>query len=252
MKYIRELRFGPPKCWKTGSIVSSYPRPLLVLNIDNGGLDVVREPIMPIAIADFETLCSRVPSALAPISSVDFYDGVQRLIMDAYQPQGNKKSFDSFIKCVNKLATVGCPWATVVLDGITGLDDIIKSYNAAVNPGSLGSALKWASNVGGKIQQIMGVMCGLPCHVVFISHASTPTVEEDTTKEIHIGVVMTSKRLRDIAGGLVSQFFYQCKEGPKTVVYTTDFGFVQGIGARWPANLPPKVGPTYKDIYEGR
>ncbi len=251
MNLIRELRFGPPKCWKTGSIVSSYPRPLLVLNIDDGGLDVIKEPVtlIPRDEATVATWCQKKTADLPPLAAIDFYQGVQRLILDVYQPQGNKASFDSFIKAVNKLVTVGCPWKTIVMDGVTGLDDIIRMHNAAVNPGSLGDGRKWGGNVGAKIQQIMGVMCGLPANVVFISHATAPDASEET-KEIFIGVVMTGQKLRSIAGGLVSQFFYQEKKGGKSIVHTTDFGFVKGIGCRWPQPIPAEVGPTYKEIYE--
>jgi hypothetical protein len=35
--------------------------------------------------------------------------------------------------------------------------------------------------------------------------------------------------------------------GPR--ILTQSFGYVKGIGCRWPANLPARVGPTFDDIY---
>ena len=56
-------------------------------------------------------------------------------------------------------------------------------------------------------------------------------------------------RFKDRIGALLSQFFYATKENGKAVVYTTDKGFVKGVGARWPADLPAVCGADFKSIY---
>jgi len=40
-KLIRELRMGPPKQFKTGAVVGTYPKPLLLCQFDRGGVDIV-------------------------------------------------------------------------------------------------------------------------------------------------------------------------------------------------------------------
>jgi hypothetical protein len=41
MKYIREGRMGPPKSFKTGAVLGTYPKPLLCLEFDESGGDII-------------------------------------------------------------------------------------------------------------------------------------------------------------------------------------------------------------------
>jgi hypothetical protein len=237
---------GPPKCFKTGSVVGTYPRPLLVLNFDSEGLDVIKDPISPIAPEVFEAQCKE--PLKDGIYVVDFCDQQQKVMMETYAPQAATKPFKDFIETVNKLVRVGCPWKTVVIDSVTGLGDVILAHIASTNSSSLGSALKWAPMIGGKIHQCMGVCAGLNAHVVFIFHSSSPSKNEETS-EISVAPLVPSQWMRDRAGSLVSQYFYQCIEGGKPMLYTKDNGYVRGIGARWPSDLPLKVAPDFNSIY---
>lgn len=248
MKLIRELRMGPAKAWKTGAVVSTYPRPLLVLNFDQEGLDVIKEPIINIEPDKFAETCKLADQP--PLSVVDFCDTNTKVVLEAFQPQGNGKPFKAFVDTANHLVRTGCPWKTVVLDSLSGLSDVVLAQIAATNSNALASALKWAPMIGGKIHQIMGVLTSLNCNVVIIAHSTSPSKQEETTGEITVNLIAPSQWLRDRAGTLMSQYFYQCKEGGKPVLYTTDSGYVKGLGCRWPENLPTKVGPTFKDIYE--
>lgn len=248
-KLIRELRMGPPKAFKTGAIVGTYPRPLLCLEFDQEGLDIIKDPITFITPAEVDTYCKRTSADLGDkIYAIDFCDTQQKVMLEAYAPQGNAAPFKTFVEGVNKIVRGGCPWKTVVLDSVSGFSDAILAHVAQTNSGALGSALKWAPMIGGKIHQCMGVMTGLPAHVVFIAHSTSPSKDE-TTSEVSVSPIVPSQWMRDRMGTLVSQFFYQCKENGKAVIYTTDQLYVKGIGARWPSDLPPKCAPDFKSIY---
>lgn len=41
MKQIREIRWGPPKSFKTGAVAGTYPKPLLYFGFEEAGLDVI-------------------------------------------------------------------------------------------------------------------------------------------------------------------------------------------------------------------
>lgn len=239
---------GLAKQFKTGAVVGTYPRPLLVLNFDENGLDVIKEPIVDIPAKEFEGFCKQPTDKLAPLSCVDFRDLQQRLMTIVYQPQAAKEPFANFVDCVNKLVKVGCPWKTVVLDSVSGFSDSILGHVAETNSSALGSALKWAPMIGQKIHQCLSVMTTLPCHVVFICHCTSPTVNE-TTSEVTVAPIVPSQWMRDRLGSLVSQFFYQVIEGKGAVVYTSNAPYVKGIGCRWPDGLPQKVAADFKSIY---
>lgn len=251
MKFIRELRMGQGKQFKTGSVVGSYPRPLLVLNFDESGLDIVKDEIRLLTPDEFEAKCKQTSDKLDPITAVDLCDTQTKVMTEAYQPLAASAPFQSFIKIVNHLVKTGCPWKTVVVDSISGLGDVILAHVAATNASALGSALKWAPMIGGKLHQCMGVMTGLNTNVVFICHCSAP-VKDETTQASSVVPLVPSQWMRDRIGTLVSQFLYQTIESGKAYVYTTnsDVAFVKGVGCRWPENLPSKVLADYKSIYE--
>lgn len=252
-KVIRELRFGPAKCYKTGAVVSSYPRPLLCLQFDQEGLDIIKEPITSIGVDKLKDFLNAAKAKgekyVEPkIYELDFCDKNEKLMSAVYQPNGNSAPFSNFVSTINDLVKICCPFKTVVIDSLSGVGDAILAHIAATSPSSLGSALKWAPMIGGKIYQCISVVTSLGCNVVFIMHASSPQTNE-TTASTDITPLLPSQWARDRVGTLVSQFFYQCKDGGKPMIYTTDQVYVKGIGCRWPSNLPSKVGPLFNDIY---
>lgn len=242
---------GQGKQYKTGSVVGSYPRPLLCLNFDESGLDIVKDTIVYLKPDEFEAHCKLKSDQLAPITAVDLCDTQTKVMTEAYQPLAATAPFQAFIKIVNNLVKVGCPWKTVVVDSVSGLGDCILAHVAATNASALGSALKWAPMIGGKLHQCLGVMTSLPTNIVFICHCSAP-VKDETTQSVSVVPLVPSQWMRDRIGTLVSQFLYQTIEGGKAYVYTSnsDVAFVKGIGCRWPENLPSKVLADYKSIYE--
>lgn len=246
-KLIREIRFGMPKQWKTGAVVSTYPRPLLALVFEEGGLDVVQEPIVYIKPSELAEMLTRSVDKIPPIVAIDFCDESKQVLTGMYAATGNREGFESVIMVINLLVQAKTmPFKTIVLDSITQMSEVILRHIAATQAAAMADARKWAGNIGLKIAQIMGVLNSVNAHVVYIMHAEMQQNEQ--TNEISVLPLVHSK-LRNKIGALVSQFLYACKEGGKPVVYTTDKGFIKGIGCRWPANLPPVCGATFKDIY---
>lgn len=248
-RYIREGRFGKGKQFKTGSVVGTYPRPLLCLQTDEEGLSVINDPITIIDPKDFESWCKKKPEELDQngIYSVDFTNiGVTKQITNVYQPTGEKVGFQTFVDTANKLLTIGCPWKTIVVDSISSLSDMIMAHNASVNASSLSDARKWAGNVGGKVAQIVKVLCSVDAHVVFIMHEDLE--KNELSGEVTIYPLIHSK-FRQKVGAELSQFFYQTMENGKAVIYTQNKGLIKGIGARWPQNLPAVCGADFKSIY---
>lgn len=264
-KLIREGRFGAPKTFKTGAVVGTYPRPLLLLNCDEEGYSVfpsktdkVRsdyipfkvfsEDIKPIKVAELPSYCKKKVEDLPPVTVVEVLDFFsQRLVTTNYIPSANSQPLSDFVSAVNLLVQAGCPWRTVVLDSITGLNEIILAHMASTNSKALDSALKWAPMAGGKVAQIMGVLTSLPSHCVFIFHEVIK--ENEQTQVVRIAPLVHSQ-FRDRVGGLLSQWFYSFKQNGKPMLRTNDLGFVTGIGCRWPTNLPDVIEPTYSAIYE--
>lgn len=252
-KLIREGRMGPPKVWKTGAVVSTYPGPKLVLEGDEGGLDIIQKPLEVTYISE-PTLESILSGEAKPpdITAWRFGKNVSLGLTEEYTVTPNYTDFPEFNRIGNML--LRCPpekfpFRTVIVDPITRLSDIIYGHNSAVNPGSMADARKWAANIGLKVQQTMAQFCNLPCHVVFILH--TTTDKNELTSEIRTEPMIYSK-FRELVGGLLSQFFYaDCDPGepPNPYVLTQPQLYVKGIGMRWPLGLPPRVGARFEDIY---
>ena len=268
MKHIREGRFGPPKSFKTGAVVGTYPKPMLVLEFNEGGLDVipttaeppskdrvkvdvVQSDIKYIEPAELEAYCKKLPHELPKITCLDFSRFKKRDITSTYGFEPDSAGFQVVIDCINKLIKVGNPWVTDVLDPTTDLVEMILAHMAKTNKTAMETKgsydpRHWAPMAAGKLHQIMSAMNGLNCHTVFIMHAVTGSNE--TTNEIRTTPMIVSQ-FRDRIGGILSQFLYATKENDKAVVYTTDRGFIKGIGCRWPANLPAVCGADFNSIY---
>jgi hypothetical protein len=262
-KLIREGRFGPPKVFKTGAVVGTYPRPLLLLNCDTEGWSVfpsrtekVREDYIPFEVfaedltfikaSQLSEYCRKKREDLPPVTVLEVLDFKKHVMLQTYQPLANSKPLNDFVLAVNTLVQQGCPWKTVVLDSITGLNDLIIEHVSEDNPKALLDPRKWAPMAGSKVAQCIGVMTSLPSHCIFIFHESFR--ENELTQETRIAPLVPSQ-FRDRVGGLLSQWLYAFKQNGKPMVRTNDFGLVKGIGCRWPSGLPDVCGPTYKDIY---
>jgi hypothetical protein len=264
MKYIRELRIGPPKSFKTGAIVGTYPKPMLVFMFDAGGLDIIpsKPPtandlnrvkldilysdIKKIQPSELPTLCKLKSEELPKVTLIDFTEGAKRLMTEQFTPFSDSKQYKDFNTCVNLLVQQGCPWKTFVLDSITSLVDSLMSHVASSQASWLSDARKWSPAIGGKVLQHVSVMTTLPLHCVFIGHSHME--KNETTGEISV-LPLGPNRLSEQIGSLVSQYFYATCESGKAQVWTRPKGNVKAIGCRWPSDLPQVVDADFKSIY---
>lgn len=261
MKYIRECRMGPPKSFKTGAVVGTYPKPMLYFQFDAGGLDVIPPKGTPPGTVPLDLFYEEIifckpdevgtylTSAEPPkVLCLDFTQERAPGMDLLFKPTATSIPLNAFVNAFNRIAAQRpFPWQTVVLDSVTGFSDAILSHISQANPNALSDARQWAYQVGAKVRQTILAMTSWPCHVVFIMHSA---IEKNEITGVITELPNVYSGLRNDIGALFSQFFYTTKQGTKPIIWTTDQMFVKGIGPRWPANLPPIVDPpTFQQIY---
>lgn len=247
MKYIREGRFGPPKCWKTGSVCDTYPKPMLVFEYEAEGLSIVKgypESCEEVSVAQL--------SSLKPENKLYFLNLVfnpSGAMETTYVPAKDKTTFDTTVSAINELTKLKpLPFKTIVVDTVTGLSDSIWSHQAVTNSAALADPRKWAGNIGMKTSQVIDflTMPSILAHVVFIFH--TEISKDELTQKTSEQPMVYSK-LRDSIGRKFSQFFYQGMVGGVPKIRVKSFDLVQGIGSRWPTFTTEFVEPTFDGIY---
>lgn len=272
MKYIREMRAGRPKTYKTGAVVGSYPKPMLYLGFDRGGIDIIppkaytpKPGDIPvdccyedIAFPKTGTMAAVLKLPTQPV--ITCFDYTTDMNLDLALDYSPTKSQEAAIKFQNpgtgdyNLLTQYIrsgkpfPWKTVVVDSMTGYGDMMKNHLSSFNPNAMIDARQWAFMVGEQQRKLCLSLTGFPCHVVVIFHTQEPEVNEETKQVSEIPNAY-AKSFRDVVSGMFSQYFYACKSGNKPVVKNSDFMFVKGVGARWPAGLPAECAPDFKSIY---
>ncbi len=241
MKLIREGRFGPPKSFKTGAVVGTYPQPLLCLEYDHDGLSIIRDPVTMVTP---EKLMIDLIDKIPPIgiTGVDMTNLNKAVLSEIYVPRPDTQTFPKTVQVINALVK-SCPFKTIVIDTVTGLSDCIYGHQSAVNASALADARKWAGNIGMKVKQVIDTTCQINANVVVIFHSDTE--KNELTGEIR-ELPMVYSKLREFLGAMFSQFFYAT---PDFKVKTKAFQNVKGIGCRWPMNLPDTCGPLFNDIY---
>jgi len=271
VKLIRECRMGPPKTWKTGAIVGSYPKPMLVFMFDRQGLSILpkkgyvpQNGELPMDSC-YEDVVFEKPGSMTAvlakteqprITCFDYTSVMPLEITTDYNPTKSLVAMDKFQQAgtgdYNVLAAFvnsgkPFPWKTLLFDSMTGYQDIVLNHMSSFNPLMMSDARVWAAQTGGKVRQLIASATGLPAHVIFLFHTIPPEAD-DQTKQLQELPNVYSK-LNAVIGGLFSQYFFATKNGPKPVIKHMDFMFVKGLGARFPHNLPPECGPTFQDIY---
>lgn len=267
MKFIRESRMGPPKSFKTGAIVGTYPKPLLYLGFDRGGLDVVppKSVVLPPDYVKFDVRYEEIVHARADemskwlaapeqprVLAFDFtVAGVTDLDM-LFKPAAMSKPLQDFTSAYNTVsahlrAGRPLPWKTVVFDSITGYEDIILNHISSFNPSAMGDARQWAGQTGAKVRATILSLTSWPCHVACILH--TMIDKSELTGMIAELPSVFSAGLRNDINGLFSQVFYATKQNGKPVLWTTDQQLVRGIGPRFPAVIANVVAPDFASIY---
>jgi hypothetical protein len=255
---------GLPKQFKTGAVVGSYPKPLLYIGFDRGGLDVIPSPgatkgptdvLMDCTTADVTyfkpgdiSTCLLAPQQ-PKISAFDFTTCSPKVLTMDFKPEASQLQYQEFIKFYNTLvAAKTFPWKTLVFDGATGFTDAVLNAISSVNPAAMLDARQWAGMAGGTLRKTILSMTQLPCHVVVLLHSFID--KDETTGVISEKPNVYSQVLRDDFFGLFSQCFYSVKDAagnPK--VWPSDKYPVKGIGCRWPQGLPKECGPDYTSIY---
>lgn len=251
-------------------VVGTYPKPMLVFMFDEGGLDsipsktltlppdyirfdCVAEDIVWIKPEEIDKFLAVPTASLPKITAIDFNDTRIKQMDLTFKAIGNSEPMSKFMTVLNKLVTADgrtlrseLPWKTIVLDPVTGFSDIVLAHIAAFNSEALKDARQWASQIGDKVKQMVGVVTSLQAHVVIILHTQLDK-NELTGTIIELPAIYGS--YREKMGGGLSQLFYATKVNGKPVIYTTDQMFVRGIGARWPLGLKPIHEPDFKSIY---
>lgn len=261
MKNIHEARMGPPKSYKTGAVVKTYPKPMLVLQGDVGGMDIITPADLKVMqqesihwLKDEAALKTAVeiPRNAQPALSAYFFR--EEAPPDVTSDFGVIKDVKSHPKFAMALHTLlhskqqPFPWKTVVLDPVTVLSEIALAHFGTVHAGKMEDARKWAGAVGSRVYIHLSHFNSLPCHTVAIFHSKE--YRDELTQAITTEPIFYGQQ-RDMIGGLMSQFFYQNveKEGP--VIWTHPMQLVKGIGMRWPDYLYEKktCKPDFDTIY---
>lgn len=253
IKYIREARFGPPKCFKTGSVLMSYPTPMLVFMFDSEGESILPNgAYVKMTPAELLTWISN-PESLKSVPNrliVSFTHIPTEDMVETYMPVKDGVTFVNIMRIVNYITKMnGFPFKLIVLDSTTALNKAIESHMAATNPSYLADPRKWAPAISMKVLEVVQRLHTIKCHNVVIMHDATPEINDVTKAIVNEPAIYAS--LRQQVSGYFSQFFYQCMENGVPTLFTKDQAYVKKIGARWPANLPEKIPmPTYKAVYE--
>lgn len=256
-KYVRELRMGFPKTGKTYSVVSSYPRPLLILNFEAGGPDCIQESIEYLSVqALLDKLTKK--ETVSPLTCVDFSQFVGKISLTADTAPESTKGV-GYIRIVNALMDY-CPFQTIVTDPYTHWDMEINAYVGALSAGMLtqmkGADVKimsipqWGLAKEKKRSIIQGIQT-LPANIVFIGHIQAE--KDELTGSISY-VPLLSGWLQSAIGGMFSQVLVSDKEvgssGVKYIVRLLDSGLYKNLGGRLAKPGLVTCGPTFKEIYE--
>lgn len=265
MKLIRELRIGPPKSYKTGAVVGTYPKPMLVFLWDKDGLDIipsVKQPPNQKGLIDVDIIysdmvecknandlvayCKLPQDKLPKVLYIPFYKLNKLQMTEEFNPFATSAAYQDFVNAVNYLATFGCPWKTYVMDSTTSLCDAMMMSISNTDKKMLSDARKWSPAVGAKVLQHIGVLNNMSCHTVFIAHSHME--KDETTGAISI-VPLGPNRFAEQVGSIVSQYLYATTESGEAKVLTRPKGSVKAIGCRWPSGLPEVCGADFKSIY---
>lgn len=268
MKHIRELRWGPPKSFKTGAVVGTYPKPLLYFGFDADGLSVIpsKKAGQDASLTKFDCAYEDIvfcePGSLKdwvakPIEQqpkilcVDYTKVRPKKLSLDYMPLQDQAGLNFFQHPqngdYNQIAgKQTIPWKTVVFDGVTGYMEVVLSHFSSLNPNRMADARDWAFRVGQMVKTLMTSITLLPAHVVVLMHDELD--KNELTSQINIIPSVYGKELKNISGGFFSQYFYAKKSNGKPVILSNDALFLKGLGGRWPI-LNGETAPDFNSIY---
>lgn len=249
---IRELCFGPGKTGKTKSHVETYPKPMLVLNTELGGLASVKSiPVQSLNSKDLPALLAKPTAELPPVVAIDYIYRSGGQISLTVAPSYNKDNLTRLITDLN-LVSRNCPFNSVMLDHLTGLSESCVGLIGCDAPAFMADSRKWAGAAGAKAQEVVGFMLGLPCPcVVIIAHETTTT---DEKANITTTTPMVVGSLKGRLSAMCEQVFYsdtmQVDGKLKYILRTVPFGVVKGLGHKGLRDdMPAVCGQSFKEIY---
>lgn len=256
---------GVPFSFKTGAIVGTYPKPMIIALFDEGGLDIIPsrsvleaqrsnkdivqmdvayEDIVWAAPADLPTWKAKPESEQPKILAFSFVDKTNNKLQQDFKVVGDSSAYTAFYHWTNALyGSPTLPWKTGVLDSLSGFQENTLRHYAVFNP-AMADARVWAAQVGDKVKQLLNVWLSLPFHAVVTMH--TQMDKNELTGSIVEEPAIYSK-LRNSVGKMFSQFYYASKQNGKPVVWTADQAFVRGLGTR--SVLPPICPPDFTSLY---
>lgn len=269
MKLIRELRWGPHKSFKTGAVVGTYPKPMLVLQFDADGVSVIpsskqpRDPSLIQLNCTYEDVKFCKPGELGQWVTKPESEQPKVLVVDYttlrpksltldYMPLQSQEGLIKFQQPgtgdFNQIAgKTSLPWKTIVFDGATGYMETVLSHFSSMNPNRMADARDWAFRVGLMLKNVYLSITLCPCHVVCLMHDELD--KNELSQQVLTIPYTYGKELRSISGALFSQYFHAQKNMQgKPVVLQSDQMFVKGVGARWPV-LSGETQPDFNSIY---
>lgn len=269
MRYIREARLGKPKTFKTGAILGTYPKPMLVCMFDNDGHSVIPSkssapnPDLVKMDTSYEDMVIITPVELPKwlekpmeqqprILVIDFFSARCITVTLDVKVLADSTAMQAFVNVTDALFRhvkdkKPFPWKTIVFDSTTGFSDVVLSFVAQYNAPAMANAMLWAPQVAGKVRQAINFMNIMPAHAVTIIHVEVD--KDEMTGAVSEIPSLYSKSLRTDLSGLFNQVFYSTKRNGKPVVWTTDQMLVTGIGPRWPQGLPTECGADFASLY---
>jgi hypothetical protein len=267
MKLIRELRWGSPKSFKTGAVVGTYPKPMLYLGFDVDGVSVIpsaKQPVNPALIkfnvtheeivqcepGKLREWAAKPESAQPKVLCVDYTSIRPNKLSLEYNPIKDQLALNKFqhpdTGDFNCLQAATLPWKTIVFDGITGYSEVILSHFSSMNPNRMADARDWAFQVGQMCKRLCTAITTLKAHVVVLMHDETE--KNDINGQVNTIPLVHGKDMKNMVGGLFSQYFYSAMQNGKPVVWSKDKMFVKGVGTRWPI-IDQDSAPDFNSIY---
>jgi len=265
LKLIREARMGRPKSFKTGAVVGTYPKPLLYLGFDRGGLDVIPTKGAKRGDKDIQMDCcyeditfvkpldigTAMKQATIPkVTAIDFCASMPMVFQLDTKPAASQDQLKSFEQSYNMLVAnqKTLPYKTIVVDSLTGYTDACLAFISSYNPNAMADPRQWASQAGGLCRKLALTITNMPCHIVVLLHSAID--KSELTGEINEQPNVYSQVLRDDFFGLFSQVFYAMKKQDGTpMIWVSDKYPVKGIGPRWPQGLAQEIAPDFASIY---
>ena len=252
MRYISELRFGLPMTYKTGSVVGSYPKPMLVLLFDRHGLEIFDKPMQALAPANLAKFCAQPAADIPPVTYIDF-SVFKKADLDfrsiGFGPVPDSTGAEAIGDTINALRKMGSkiPFKTVVLDSLTEMCNVLHEHVGKIGGEKyISDARKWAGAVGGMSKNILDRFHLLQAHTVCIAHSEKMTNESGAV--IGEEPMMYSK-LREYLQAMFSQVIYQQHDGKNATVRVKPFGYVRGLGCKWPHHEKEVLPASFTGIY---